>query len=203
MSNKDLVNKLVTEGAIQSREIEEAFLAVDRKDFVREIELTNCYLDLPLPIGKGQTISQPTTVAIMLEMLEIKKGMKVLDIGAGSGWVSAIIANLVGKKGKVFCYELLKSVGNFGKDNLDKRKINNVVYQIKDAAKTWGDNVPYDRIISGAAFKKIPPDLIDTLAPTGIAVLPSVDNYLIKVRKTKTNKVEIDKKYGFIFVPFR
>ena len=101
MSNSELVRGLIEEGYLKTERIIEAFLGVDRKDFVLEQYEDEAYLDIPLPIGYGQTISQPATVAFMLELLQPEEGDKIMDIGAGSCWQTAILASVVGEKGSV------------------------------------------------------------------------------------------------------
>ncbi|NEJ83132.1 L-isoaspartyl protein carboxyl methyltransferase, partial [Rhizobium leguminosarum] len=104
-SNKDLVNYLVMSGILKSKEIINAFTAIDRKDFVGLENVDNAYEDHALSIGYGATISQPTTVAFMLERLGAMPGNIVLDIGTGSGWTTALLATIVGKKGRVYGIE--------------------------------------------------------------------------------------------------
>src|SRR3990167_1867675 len=106
--------------------IEEAFEKVNRKNFVPEELIDSVGLDAPLPIGFGQTISQPTTVKMMLEWLEPQPGDKILDVGSGSGWTSALLAHLVGSKGKVFAVERIPELVDFGRQNSAKLNFRNV-----------------------------------------------------------------------------
>ncbi len=124
-SNKELVEHLIKRGVLKTPKIIEAFKKIDRKDFVKEEFLEEAYFDTPLPIGFGQTISQPYTVAFMLELLEPKEGDTVLDIGSGSGWTTALLAYIVGNKGKVIGVERIKELVEFGKKNLAKYKFKN------------------------------------------------------------------------------
>mgnify|MGYP001020477748 CR=1 FL=1 len=202
MDNNDLVKKLVEEGVVLTSKIRRAFKRVDRQDFVPLSEKDYSYLDLPLSIGSGQTISQPTTVATMLELLKVDKGMKILDIGAGSGWVSVLLAEIIGQKGKVYAYEINSAVGRAGQKNLEKFNYKNIIYKIADATEYWDRNSPYDRIIAGTSFSKIPRNLIEKLTVGGIAVIPTKDNYLVKIMRTKKDSYKEERFYGFVFVPF-
>ncbi|MCD6283661.1 protein-L-isoaspartate O-methyltransferase, partial [bacterium] len=93
-----LIQQLISEGYLKTPEIIKAFREIDRKDFVPSYLKKEAYINAPLPIGFGQTISQPLTVAFMLELLQPKRGDKILDIGSGSGWTTALLAYIVGQK---------------------------------------------------------------------------------------------------------
>ncbi|MCK5080931.1 MAG: L-isoaspartyl protein carboxyl methyltransferase, partial [Candidatus Moranbacteria bacterium] len=125
-SNQQLVDFLERKGFIRSLQVKEAFLVVDRKKFVPEKFQEFAYYDQPIFIASGQTISQPATVAIMLELLGTQPGDKVLDIGAGSGWVSCLLSHLIGEAGKVYAYELNKKVGAFGKEVISNSNFENI-----------------------------------------------------------------------------
>ncbi|MGC8981483.1 MAG: protein-L-isoaspartate O-methyltransferase [Minisyncoccia bacterium] len=216
-SNKDLVNALRESGVLRSEKIIEAFLNIDRKDFVKEDYIYEAYGDYPLPIGEGQTISQPWTVAFMLELLEPKKDQKILDVGFGSGWTTTLLAYIVTDKkfspkekvdpkdfkGKVYGIEILPSIFNFGKSNIEKYNyIKNGIVELKlgDGSKGWIEKSPFDRIlVSAAAQKEIPKPLIDQLENNGILVMPD-KNGIWKIMKIEG---EIKKEYyqGFSFVP--
>src|SRR3990167_5854650 len=99
---RELVRELIEQGYLKTERIIDAFLSVDRKDFVLEQYTDEAYLDIPLPIGWGQTISQPATVAFMLELLQPRGGDKIMDVGAGSCWQTALLARVAGPTGKIF-----------------------------------------------------------------------------------------------------
>lgn len=205
MPNKKLealVGDLERRGALKSGLIKQAMLEVDRKDFVPERIKDSSYEDQALPLTDGQTISQPTTVAFMLELLEPKPGQKILDIGAGSGWVSALLAHIAGKNGKVFAYEIKREVGEMGIANIKKTGFQNIEYRIVDAAQEWHKNGPYDRVISGAAFEDIPGDLIKLLGPQGILVAPTQNGFIKKIFRYPDGDIVREDYYGFSFVPF-
>jgi protein-L-isoaspartate(D-aspartate) O-methyltransferase len=184
---------------LKSKHIQEAFEAVDRKDFVPEDYHVEAYEDYPLPIGHGQTISQPTTVAFMLELLEPKKGERVLDIGSGSGWTTALLAYLVGEGGEVLGVERVPELVEFGRKNLEKYHFGHV--RIERAGEEIGmpEERPYDKILVSAAAEKLPEKLMRQLKVGGKLVIPIGDS-ICRIEKTKDSIVQ--QSYpGFIFVP--
>lgn len=198
-----LTNDLMREGYLRTTSVIEAFANVDRIDFVLpELEL-NASADIPLPIGYGQTISQPTTVAIMMELLEPKAGQKILDIGSGSGWTTALLAFIVGEKGKVISIERIKELCDFARKNVRKiRKINKEVVEIYNINGSLGyaPRAPYDRILVSASGHEIPKELKDQLKIGGKLVMP-VYNYLHYVEKRGENDFYEEEYPGFSFVP--
>ena len=112
LERERLVNNLVREGYVKSDEVKKAFLKVPREIFVPDSLKMRAYVDTPLEIGKGQTISAPHMVAIMCEALDVKKGQKILEIGAGSGYHAAIVAYLVGEKGHLYTIERFEKLAN-------------------------------------------------------------------------------------------
>lgn len=195
-----LVSYLVSTGALRTPEIIQSFQAIDRADFVLEKYRSMAYEDIPLPIGEGQTISQPTTVAFMLELLQPKKGEKVLDIGSGSGWTTALLAEIVGRKGRVYGVEIIPQLVAFGKKNIKKYVFPQAsILQAKDMLG-YNEEAPYDKILISAASQEVPQEIIDQLVVGGRIVLP-VANSLWRIDKEKDGKI-IKKEYpGFLFVP--
>ncbi|MBW2973512.1 protein-L-isoaspartate O-methyltransferase [Candidatus Woesearchaeota archaeon] len=191
-------NKIVT-----SKYIIDAFKKVKRENFVLKKFKSDAYEDVPLPILKEQTISQPTTVMMMLEFLELKPGMKVLEIGTGSGYNAALMAEIVGPKGKVITTETIEELVEFAKKNLKKSKITNVQVIHTDGSKGWPTAAPYDRIICTAAAPKIPEVYIKQLQEKGIIVIPVGPLYgqvMIRGKKIK-GKLETERLGDFMFVP--
>src|SRR3989338_7365795 len=127
-NNSELVQRLIEEEYLKTERIIGAFLNVDRKDFVPEEYKSESYGDYPLPIGWGQTISQPATVAFMLELLQPEEGDKIMDIGAGSCWQTAILASVVGENGSVCSVERILELCEFGRSNLAKYSFKNISF---------------------------------------------------------------------------
>lgn len=201
-SLRELIDHLEDSGVLKSENIKQALLGVDRRKYVPARLEELAYSDSPLVLAEGQTISQPTTVVFMLELLGLQSGHKVLDIGGGSGWVSALMGYLVGPKGHIYAYEINDVIGMIGQENIEKNGVKNVTYKIIHAAQAWDDNAPYDRIHSGAAFKELPMDLKQKLAIGGIMVAPTQDGYVKKITRISETEFEEEEHYGFAFVPF-
>jgi len=202
-TNVDLVNYLIRNGVLRSDEIIEAFLNIDRKDFVREEHFFEAYADYPLPIGQGQTISQPWTVAFMLELLNPRKKDKILDVGFGSGWTTALLAYIVGKEGKVYGIEINPEIFDFGKKNIEKYnflKEKRVILKRGDGSQGWPEYSPFDRILVSAFAKEIPQSLIDQLNINGVLVIPD-QNGINQIIKKENGEIEKKYYYGFSFVP--
>ncbi len=197
---KDLVDKLVADGTINSKSVEDAFRKVDRVDFVPTAQKLKAYEDRPLPIGLEQTISQPTTVAFMLELLDAQPGDKVLDVGSGSGWQSALLSEIVGKQGKVYAVERIKELLEFGKKNVLQKGYQNVQFRLAGEVFGWSEKAPYDRIIAAAAASQPPPELLNQLKVGGICVLP-VKNSILQVKRVSEDNFETKTFPGFVFVP--
>src|SRR3989344_9281320 len=200
-----LINELIGSGYLKSPLLIEAFRAIDRKDFVPRGEEREAYGNYPLPIGWGQTISQPLTVAFMLELLELSPKQRVLDLGYGSGWQTALIAYAVGKDGKVFALEVVPELAEFGKKNIAKynfTKKGTVECYTKNGKDGLKEKAPFDRIIVAAALPdKIPQSWKEQLADGGIIVTP-VKNSIVKLRKQGAGTFSEEEYPGFAFVPF-
>lgn len=191
---------------IKDERLIKSFLSVPREKFILDHFLEEAYGDYPLPIHEGQTISQPTTVMVMTEALELTEGDKVLEVGAGSGYQAAIIAGMVGKKGKVVTTEIIEKLAGFAKENLRKAGIKNVVVAHYDGSKGYEKEAPYDKIIVTAACPEIPPPLIKQLKPNGILIAPVggfFDQVMIKLRKGKKGNISREELGYFRFVPLK
>lgn len=167
-----LVEQLKIECRIISKEVEKAFLEVPRENFVPESIKRYAYLDTPLEIGNGQTISAPHMVAIMVEALDIKKGQKILEVGAGSGYHAAIVSKLVGKEGHVYTIERFTTLAENAKKNLKNTGITNVTVEFGDGSLGLPKYAPYDRIYVTCAAPNIPPPLIEQLKDKGKLMVP-------------------------------
>lgn len=189
---------------ISNKKVIEAFKKIDRRIFVPEELKEQAYDDIPLPIGFGATISQPTTIAIMTQALELKKGMKVLEIGTGSGYQSAIISSIIGRKGEVISIEIVPELASLAKKNLKKAGITNVEVINADGSKGYEKEAPYDRIIITAASPEIPRHLLKQLKKKGIIVVPVGELFSQRMIKMKKNdKVKIEDLGPFSFVPLK
>ena len=172
---------------------------MDRADFVLDASSTEIYGDYPLPIGHNQTIFQPTTVAMTLEMLQPKRGNKILDIGSGSGWTMALIAYIVGEESSVIGIERVRELVGFGRKNLNKYGFKNTkIIQATNQLATQGEK--FDRILVSAAANKFPNDLDEQLKIGGKLVVP-VRSSIYEVTKNINGKLEAYEHYGFTFVP--
>jgi len=187
---------------IMSKAILRAFEEINREDFVLPEYRKYAYVDEPLPTFADQTISQPTTVAIMTQALEPKPGQKILEIGSGSGYQAAILSEIVGPTGKVITIERIKDLAEFAKKNLKTYKNVKVVYA--DGSKGYIKEAPYDRIIVTAAAKKMPEVLFEQLKENGIMIIPvgalTWAQRLLKVKKVRGKK-GIEDLGPFVFVP--
>lgn len=202
-NNQELVRYLVESGVLKTEAIKKAFLRIDRKYFVPEKLQEEAYGDYPLPIGFGQTISQPWTVAFMLELLQPKEGQKILDIGFGSGWTTALLAEIVGESGQVFGIEIVPEVFAFGKNNLAKFNFlqkGRVKLFLQDGSKGLPENAPFDRILVSAAAEKIPEALKNQLNNEGILVIPEAKGNIWQIQKFG-QKFRAKSYPGFAFVP--
>ena len=204
MKKKDLVNYWTQNKIITDKSVLDAFLRVPRENFVLPDYKDQAYDDIALPTKKGQTISQPTTVMIMTQALEVKKEQKILEVGTGSGYQAAILSVLVGDKGKVYTTEILKELYDFAKENLKDYK--NVTVLHKDASKGLDEFAPFDRIIITAAATKMPQKLLQQLKIDGIMLVPLGENKyvqkMLKITKQKDQN-KIEDLGNFVFVPLK
>ena len=187
------VKKYIIGRGISDNRVIEAMQKVERHLFVPEIYRDMAYLDSPLPIGKGQTISQPYIVAIMTELLELKKDDKVLEIGTGSGYQAAILAEIADS---VFTIEIFEKLGKSADKLLNKLNYKNVLVKIGDGYKGWPEHAPYDAIIVTCAPTKIPAPLEEQLSEGGRMVIPVGKRYvqelvLLRKKKGKIKKEDI------------
>lgn len=192
MRKHELLNELRKNG-IEER-ILNAIKAVKRENFVLPENKRHAYANYPLPIHEGQTISQPLTVALMVQWLDVKPGHNVLEIGAGSGYQAAVLSMLVGS-GKVTTCEVREKLFEFAKKNLGGYKNVEVVHA--DASRGHGGE--YDRIIAAASASRMPEDIMKHLKDGGKAVVPVGDEMWL-IEKTKEG-IRKEMMGYFSFVP--
>jgi protein-L-isoaspartate(D-aspartate) O-methyltransferase len=198
----NLVKQLILERRIKTKEVEKAFIEVNREYFLPENKKKYAYIDTPLEIGNGQTISAPHMVAIMVEGLDIKKGQKILEIGAGSGYHAAIVSRLVGNLGHVYSIERYQTLVENAKNNIEKSKIENVTIIKGDGSEGLEKYAPYDRIYVTCAAPDIPQPLINQLKENGKLMIPvgRMLSQLILIEKFE-GKIKRKNLGGCAFVP--
>lgn len=201
-----LIKELIKEGYLRTKIIIEAFNKINREDFVPENFKEEAYLNTPLTIGHGQTISQPLTIAFMLELLQPQEGEKILDIGSGSGYVTALLSYIVGKKGKIYAIERVSELKKMGEHNADKYnfvKKGIAEFFYGDGSLGLPDKMPFDKIHIAAAGKEIPLALKEQLKIGGKLIMPigGFNQNLVLLEKDGEYKFKEKKYPGFSFVP--
>jgi protein-L-isoaspartate(D-aspartate) O-methyltransferase len=201
---KNLIKELISSGYLKTPRLIEAFERADRRDFVSDEHKDEAYINSALPIGHGQTISQPLTVAFMLELLQPEEGNVILEIGSGSGWQTSLLASAVGENGHVFAMELIPELCDFGKKNVLKYSfIKKGIVKIfcRSAVNGLPEEAPFDKVISAASAEEVPKAWKEQLKVGGRMVLPIKDGVHLLVKKSEDNfKEQIFP--GFVFVPF-
>lgn len=203
-----LIANLIKENTLSSPNLIRAFQHIARVDFVpREYKHLSSD-DAPLPIGHNQTISQPSTVAFMLEQLAVQLGDNILDVGTGSGWTTALLAELTGETGKVYGVERIPSLKAFGEKNINRYQFishKRVKIYLRNGHEGLLEFAPYDRILVSAAADTVPQKLLEQLAIGGRLVMPvgepgSTKDMVVVNRLTVDNYTQ-DFFPGFNFVP--
>ncbi len=198
MTNQDLISGLIKDGYLKTPAVIEAFQKIDRKDFVPEDFQERAYLNEALPIGHQQTISQPLVVAFMLELLKIKPGEKVLEIGTGSGWKTALLAEL---GAEVVSIERIPELKEFAKQNLKKYNFSkNPHLFLGDGSNGYESAAPYDKIIAAASAEALPESWKEQLNIGGRIVAP-VGQSIVVLKKIAKNQFKTKEYLGFSFVP--
>lgn len=185
VAREKMVNEQIIARGIKDERVINAFLKMPRHLFVEEAFRDRAYGDFPLPIGENQTISQPYMVALMCELLELKGDEKILEIGTGSGYETAILAELAER---VFSIERINLLMQKARSVLDTLKYNNVVTKLADGTYGWKEESPFDGIIVTAATPEVPKTLLEQLAINRHLVIPkgdAISQMLLKITKTE------------------
>ncbi|MDQ1261262.1 MAG: Protein-L-isoaspartate O-methyltransferase [Euryarchaeota archaeon] len=178
-----------------------AMSRVPRELFLPAALQSRAYDDTPLPIGLNQTISAPHMVAIMCDLLDLQPGMTVLEVGGGSGYHAAVMAEMVGPDGKVYSVERMPELVAAARSNLEKAGITNVTMIEADGSLGLAEHAPYDRISVAATAPKVPEPLKQQLRVGGKMVLPVGRDYQDLYLVTRKNGFCVEEKMGVIFVP--
>ena len=183
----------------------EAFLQVPREQFVLPSLKKHSYEDRPLPTIRKQSISQPSTVMIMLNALQLNPGEKVLEIGAGVGYQAALLATLLGDTGKLVTIDVIPELVQLARKNLAVLGLHNTLVLEADGGEGYAAEAPYDKIIITAACPTIPQQLIDQLKEGGIILAPVGDlQSQTMIRGIKNaGRLELDFLGDFMFVPMK
>jgi protein-L-isoaspartate(D-aspartate) O-methyltransferase len=179
----------------------QALYKVPREIFVPEEIRSRAYDDTPLPIGQGQTISAPHMVAIMCDILDLQKGMNVLEVGGGSGYHAAVMAEIIGPEGHVYSVERVPELVSRAREALKRAGILNVTVVEGDGSNGLPEHAPYDRISVAATAPAVPEPLKDQLKVGGKLVIPVGVGYQELLLVTRKNGFVVEEKMGVVFVP--
>ncbi len=208
-----LIDGLIKQGILHTPKVIQAMQTVPRARFLPFDSQAHSATDTPLSIGYGQTVSAPHMVAIMNEALELHTGQKILEVGAGSGWHAATIAEIVAPKqaprsewGRVYTVEINPNLAEAARKNIMNTGYGDrVTIIVGDGSKGYPEKAPYDRILVAAAAPEIPKPLVDQLKPEGILLIPvgsaSLFQTLLKVTKRIDGKFKEENLGGVAFVP--
>jgi len=217
-----LIDSLIQEGWLKTPRIIEAFREIKRVDFLPQEIKDLAELNEALSIGYGQTISQPLVVAFMLELLQPKPGEKILDVGSGSGWTTALLAEIVGQKGRVIAVEIVSELKEFGEKNVSKYnfiKKGQVQFICADGSKGYSKEAPFDKILASASAESLPRAWKEQLKISGRVVTPIGSSIWLFIKKReigskrtpfssppsvlpdKSSVFEEIEYPGFVFVP--
>ena len=199
-----LLASLRRRGYLVNPRVEEAMRRVPREEFLPEDLRDDAYVDSPLPIGDGQTISAPHMVVIMVEQLDLKQGQKVLEIGAGSGYHAAVCAEMVAPDGHIYTMERIASLASFCESNIKKTGYEDLVTVIfGDGTKGLPEHAPYDRIFVAAAAPDVPSPLVEQLAEGGKMLVPVGGKFYQDLIRVERNgkKLLRENLGGCVFVP--
>jgi protein-L-isoaspartate(D-aspartate) O-methyltransferase len=184
-------NQITSRGITDSRVIS-AMLEVERDKFAPGIDPAAAYGDHPAPIGHGQTISQPYIVALMSELCRLKGGERVLEIGTGSGYQTAVLSKLAKE---VYTIEIVEPLGISAKKRLDEMKYSNISFKIGDGYRGWPDKAPFDVIILTAAPPRLPAALVDQLSDKGGIMVAPVGSDFQELKRIVKSGGKLDEEF--------
>lgn len=197
---EEMVQRQIERRGISDVRVLEALRQVPRHEFVPERFIANAYEDSPVPIGFGQTVSQPYIVALMLERLQLRGIERVLEIGCGSGYEAALLANLCEE---VFSLEIIPELASRAENVLTRLGYSNAHVRCGDGYLGWAEAAPFDRIIVSAAPNHVPERLLEQLAPNGVMILPlgEEEQRLVLLTKDEHGKISREDSVPVRFVP--
>jgi protein-L-isoaspartate(D-aspartate) O-methyltransferase len=197
-----MVQTQMEERGITNAAVLAALRKVPRHEFVPEGQRLRAYQDGPLPIGFGQTISQPYIVALMTELASIKPGQRVLEVGTGSGYQAAVLAEV---GGEVYTVEIIEPLALSAAERLKRLGYDKVHVKAGDGYQGWKEHAPFDAILVTAAAEPVPPPLVEQLKPGGRLVMPlgppGETQMLIVIEKDATGKTQTRNIAPVVFVP--
>lgn len=200
----EMVARQIADRGVRDQRVLAAMRKVPRHEFVPDVEKRHAYRDTPLPIGEGQTISQPYIVGLMTELARPAKSHRVLEVGTGSGYQAAVLAELVEH---VFTIEIEPTLGKRAAEVLQKLGYRNVTVRTGDGYAGWLEHAPFDIIIITAAPDHVPQPLIEQLKPGGVMVVPvgpvAAGQELRVLQKDANGKVTSKDVASVRFVPLR
>jgi protein-L-isoaspartate(D-aspartate) O-methyltransferase len=199
---EELVSQSIEKRGIKDKDVLKSMYTVKRHMFVPESSISSAYDDRPLSIGYGQTISQPYVVAYMTQVIEPKPEHKVLEIGTGSGYQAAVLAEIVKE---VYTIEIISQLGDAAAARLKKLGYENIVLKIADGYFGWAEHGPYDAIVVTAAAEFVPPPLIEQLKEGGKIIIPigsPFTNQTLMLVEKKGKKITTKSLLPVVFVPF-
>lgn len=201
-ARRRMVEEQIVARGIESPLVLDAFRAVPRERFVDEWLQERAYDDTPLPIGEGQTISQPFVVALMIEAAGVRPGQRVLEVGAGSGYAAAVASRIADR---VYAMERHEGLGRTASERLAALGYDNVELRIGDGAAGWREAAPFDAIIVSAGGEAVPAALREQLAPCGVLVMPvgpqRGGKRLLRLTRDAAGGFATDDLGGVAFVP--
>jgi protein-L-isoaspartate(D-aspartate) O-methyltransferase len=203
-ARESMVREQIAARGIRDVRVLEAMSRVPRHLFVPEAESERAYVDAPVPIGQGQTISQPYIVALMTELVRPQSSDRVLEVGTGSGYQAAVIARLVAH---VYTIELEEALGRRAEALLAEQKYDNVTVRVGDGHGGWPEHAPFDIVIVTAAPEHVPQPLIDQLKPGGRLIVPVGPRFTVQqlqlIEKDAAGEAHTRNVSPVMFVPLR